>query len=133
MFLATNRESWVNNGEALAWLFRTTANRCRLEYRRRRVAIKQDQEISKRLLTRDLPCTDPGRTAIKTEQVEAVIQALDELDQDLMTPLVLRYFCDLSSDQIGQSLQISASAVRTRLQQARLRLARQLIEKGLEP
>jgi RNA polymerase sigma-70 factor, ECF subfamily len=123
----------LNNGQALAWLFRTTANRCRLEHRRRLAAGKQSQEMAKRLMTCDLPCTDPGRIAVKAEQVEAVSRALDELDQDLMTPLVLRYFCDLSSVQIGQSLQISASAVRTRLQQARLRLARQLIEKGLEP
>jgi len=123
----------LNNGEALAWLFRTTANRCHLEHRRRLAAIKQDQEIAKRLSVRDLPSMDPGRLAIKAEQVEAVSQALDELDQSLMTPLVLRYFCDLSSEQIRRILKISASAVRTRLQQARLRLARQLLEKGLEP
>jgi RNA polymerase sigma-70 factor (ECF subfamily) len=123
----------LNNGEALAWLFRTTANRCHLEHRRRRAAVKQGQEIAERLLIQTLPCTDPSRIAVKREQVEAVSKALDELDQDLMTPLVLRYFCDLPSVQIGRILKISASAVRTRLQQARLHLARQLIEKGLEP
>jgi RNA polymerase sigma factor (sigma-70 family) len=123
----------LNNGQARAWLFRTTANRCRLEHRRRLVAVKQGQVRAERLSKQDLPCTDPGRIAIKAEQVEAVSQALDELDHDLAAPLVLRYFCDLSSEQIGDILKLSASAVRTRLQQARLCLARQLIEKGLEP
>lgn len=123
----------LNNGQALAWLFRTTANRCRLEHRRRRAAIKQGQEMAERLSKQDPPNVDPAWTVIKAEQVAAVSQALDALDQDLMTPLVLRYFCDLPSDQIGRILKISASAVRTRLQQARLRLARQLLEKGIEP
>jgi len=123
----------LNNGQALAWLFRTTANRCRLEHRRRLAAAQQDQEMAKRLSTPELPCTDPGKSAIRAEQVEAVSRALDELEQSLMTPLVLRYFCDLSSEQIGRILKISASAARTRLQQARLHLARQLTEQGLEP
>ena len=123
----------LNNGQALAWLFRTTANRCRLEHRRRAVSVRQNQEIAERLSDQGRPSMDPGQSAIKAEQVEVVSQALDHLDQDLVTPLVLRYFCDLSSGQIGRIMKISASAVRTRLQQARLHLARRMLEKGIEP
>jgi DNA-directed RNA polymerase specialized sigma24 family protein len=47
--------------------------------------------------------------------------------------MMLRYFCGLNSTEIGQVLGLSASAVRSRLREGRMILARKLMERGIEP
>jgi DNA-directed RNA polymerase specialized sigma24 family protein len=62
-----------------------------------------------------------------------VRETLQKLDGSLLGPLVLRYFCDLNSTEIGQILELKQSTVRSRLREARLVLARQLMRRGVEP
>jgi DNA-directed RNA polymerase specialized sigma24 family protein len=45
--------------------------------------------------------------------------------------MVLRYFCDLNSKQVGEILALSPSSVRSRLRQARIILAKGLLERGV--
>ena len=58
---------------------------------------------------------------------------LQRLDDTLLPPLVLRYFCQLNSNEIAEMLGLPASTVRGRLRDARMILARKLQKRGLEP
>ena len=60
-------------------------------------------------------------------------EALTELSETLLVPLLLRYFCDMNSTEIGDILKVTPSTVRSRLQDARLSIARALIKRGFVP
>ncbi len=57
-------------------------------------------------------------------------EALPELDATLLMPVVLQYFCGMTSDEIGKMLGISGPAVRTRVREARMILAKRLERLG---
>jgi DNA-directed RNA polymerase specialized sigma24 family protein len=66
------------------------------------------------------------------EQRDAVQGALHDLADELLQPLVLRYFCDQSSAQIGEILSLPASTVRSALCKGRMALAKALMKRGIE-
>ena len=59
-------------------------------------------------------------------------EALRDLDDGLLRPLVLRYFCDLTSAEIGEILALPAPTVRSLLHKGRLALAKALMKRGVE-
>ena len=73
------------------------------------------------------------KKVIVSEELEIVRESLQNLDESLLGPVVLRYFCDLDSKEIGEILQQNPSTVRGRLRDARLILAKRLLERGIEP
>ena len=75
----------------------------------------------------------PEEDAIRGEHVDMLNETLTELSETLLVPLVLRYFCDMNSTEIGDALESTPSTVRSRLQEARLSLARALIKRGFVP
>lgn len=106
------------------WLYRTTVNACRLEYRRR---TRFQRAVHARPAEAPAPVS-AADAAERQEQRERVRQALLALDEDLAVPLLLRYFCDWDATRIGALLELPAGTVRARLHRARLRLADQLGE-----
>jgi RNA polymerase sigma factor (sigma-70 family) len=120
-------------GEAVHWLIKVTVNRCLAEHRRRRSFRRSAAEILKRRSETDSRSTKADEKAIAAEELEIVRETLQELDNSFLTPMVLRYFCDLNSKEVGQVLNLSPSTVRSRLREARMILAKRLIERGVEP
>ena len=59
--------------------------------------------------------------------------ALEGLDGSLAMVLVLRYFCEFNSTQIGEILGVPASTVRASLSKTRTVLAETLIARGMAP
>ena len=112
-------------GEELRrWLFRVTANRCRLEHRRRgrwrrvaagladwwRGSAQQSGASADGLLQNEL-----------TQRVEAALAQLKMVEREV---IVLRYFCDFDASEISQQLALPAATVRSHLLKARRQLAR---------
>ncbi len=126
------RESsaFADRRQCLRWLVRVTTNECITEHRRRRRFLKQVPV----LLERSGPAlpSGPVESTLSAERLEAVRAALRDLDDDLLRPLVLRYFGDLSSAEIGESLQLPASSVRSLLRKGRLALAKALTKRGID-
>jgi RNA polymerase sigma-70 factor, ECF subfamily len=121
-------KTWTSE-EATRWLIRVTTNECLMEHRRRkrfRLSVRQ-------LLSRRPAPALPDGSAIHEEELQMVRQALQELDDSLIGPLALRYFSGLDSTEIGQILGLPPATVRSRLRDARLILARRLMQKGMEP
>jgi len=69
---------------------------------------------------------------VRAEEVEKLRLALREMDDSLLQPVVLRYFCDMNSTQVGETLGLNAATVRSRLVKARRILAAQLAREGME-
>jgi RNA polymerase sigma-70 factor (ECF subfamily) len=116
--------------EAEGWLMKVTINCCMTEFRKRRRFARRASEIAERVETsQNQPAADEN--AISAEQIDMVQSGLKELDESLLAPLVLKYFCDMNSNEIGNVLALEPSTVRSRLRTARLALAKALTGRGL--
>lgn len=70
----------------------------------------------------------PDAAALRSERAEEVRALLERLDPSYRSPLVLRYWHDLSYKEIAEMLNLSEPAVKTRLHRARLQMAALLEE-----
>jgi RNA polymerase sigma-70 factor (ECF subfamily) len=128
------------------WLFRIAANKAR-DYRQRQQAVKrgsgqtlisleaQDPQTG---LTLDPPGNAPGPDAmlLASEQVALLRQALDQLGDPCREIIELRYFGDLSYDEISLSLKLNPKTVSSRLSKCLDRLgeiARKVFSDGQMP
>jgi RNA polymerase sigma-70 factor (ECF subfamily) len=115
------------------WLITTTVNRCltehRRRFRRRPSRILKRRPDMARSFTGDY---GPDRVGL-CEELEIVQQTLAELDPSLLLAVVLRYFCDLKSQEIAEIMEWNPSTTRCRLREARLILAGKLLQRGIEP
>ncbi len=127
------RDVFADKAEGVRWLIKVTVNRCLMEHRRRRSFQRHAGEILRRREEIGTQSDRMDAKAIAAEELEIVRETLQELDGSLLAPLVLRYFCDLNSTEIGKILDLNQSTVRSRLREARLILARQLTQRGIEP
>jgi RNA polymerase sigma factor (sigma-70 family) len=117
--------------EYIRWLTKVTVNRCLTEHRRRRSFRRNAQKILLRQKRNNFNSTD--EKTILAEELEIVRQSLQKLDESLLGPVILRYFCEFNSKEVAEILGLKSSTVRSRLREARMKLAKQLLERGVEP
>jgi RNA polymerase sigma-70 factor (ECF subfamily) len=104
------------------WLYRVVVNSCysklrqEIPHRDRRAG---DEQLSA------MPAADagPATTAERTEIAETVLSALQRLPVSLRVPVVLRYYADLSERDIALAIGRRQGTVKSRLHEARRRLA----------
>jgi RNA polymerase sigma-70 factor (ECF subfamily) len=120
-------------GEASRWLMRVTANRCLLEFRRRKRCRRAASEVVKQWVELEKGASGPDKKAIAAEEVETMMQCLSQMDESLQVPLAMRYFCDMNSTEIGEILELGPGTVRKRLHKGRIILADALLKKGIKP
>ena len=130
VYLTAWRKPPANLGqiELKRWLIRVTTNRCNLEYRRRarwrnvfRVLCGPWSNSNHR--------SQPDAADL-AEQRESIRSGLKRLEPTLRSVLVLRYFAEFDSKEIGRILELPDSTVRSRLRAARKRLAVELKQTG---
>ena len=127
VFLAVirNLDSFHGGSQFQTWLFRIAANKAR-DYRERRNAAKRgggqtpvslQAEDPESGLTLDPPGSTPAPDALlmNAEQAALVHQALDQLGEPCREIIELRYFGDLSYDEISHSLDLNPKTVSSRL------------------
>ena len=111
------------------WLIRVTVNRCRLEHRRtgrwRRAFLALTH-----LFDRRVQSAPAAESLSRDEQRHQVRRALQSLDANMRSLLVLRYFAEFDSTEIGRIMQLSEATVRCRLCRARRKLADRLRQTG---
>ena len=127
-----SRTALPSRQENIKWLIKVTVNRCLMEHRRRRTFRRHAREILKRRLETKAASKPAVENVIVAEELEIVRQSLQNLDDSLLAPMVLRYFCGLNSKEVGEILALSPSTVRSRLREARMILAKGLLERGVE-
>ncbi|MFZ0212472.1 MAG: sigma-70 family RNA polymerase sigma factor [Candidatus Acidiferrales bacterium] len=116
-----------------AWLYRVAANHCWDMLRRRRV--RQDLETGD-IESMPLEHPDPGQLErlLAEKSREEVRKALDVLPNRTRMALTLRYFSDMSYDEIAETLGVRRAFVGVLLLRARHQLRKVLEEsmKGLK-
>lgn len=108
-----------------SWILSIASHYCIDRIRRRRItwlSIENEQAPEEML---EAPSLGPEDTMIQDEQETAVHKMLTALPPDYRLPIVLRYWYDLSYDEIAEATQSTVSAVKSRLFRARAMLVDQ--------
>lgn len=104
------------------WILSIASHHCIDRLRRRRftwLSVEDDPAVEWLASDEELP----EAAALRAEQARELQVLLDHLEPDYRTPVVLRYWYDLSYKEIADVMNISESALKSRLHRARLRLA----------
>lgn len=104
------------------WLFSIANHHCidRLRKRRARFVSIDDNPVLQNL-EGDMPL--PENSALRTEQSVEVQALLNKMEPEYRMPLILRYWEEYSYDEIAQSMDLTISAVKSRLFRARKQMA----------
>ncbi len=120
-----NLGSFHGDSQFQTWLFRIAANKAR-DFRERQQAAKRgggqaplslQAEDPESGLTIDPPGNgpEPDSALLQAEEFGQVRQALDRLEAPCREVIELRYFGDLSYDEIAQTLKLNPKTVSSRL------------------
>lgn len=102
------------------WLLSIAAHHCIDQFRRRKFQVTSLDALYRRPSGRE---SAPEQVAERAQEQEALQAELARLGPTERAAIVLRYWYDLSYEEIGQSLGLSVSAVKSRLHRARRELA----------
>jgi RNA polymerase sigma-70 factor (ECF subfamily) len=106
------------------WLYRVTANRCKMRWRRKRLPAADWEEVGEVLAeVPDLSTDhDPQDVAQQAETRREVWRAVGQLKPIYREVIILRYGHDLSYQEIAQALEIKIGTVKSRLNTAHHKL-----------
>ena len=108
------------------WLLSIAAHYCIDQQRRKRLPSIDLNEIIE--FSAEDPAPKPESITVKSEFSEEVQRQLAQLSENDRAVLVLRYWYEMSEDEICETLSISKSAVKSRLHRARNHMAEQWTE-----
>ncbi len=104
------------------WLYRVLVNTCCSQLRRE--VPRRERSAGERGLAGLAAGTPaPEATATASSTADVVIEALADLPDDLRVPVVLRYWTGLSEKEIAVAIRRRPGTVKSRLHEARRRLA----------
>jgi RNA polymerase sigma-70 factor, ECF subfamily len=139
-FLAVikNIQSFEGGSRLQTWIFRIAANKAR-DYRERQQAAKRgggqpvislQQENGEESLPLQVPSSLPGPDALllRAERASHVGLALERLEEPCREIIQLRYFADMSYDEIANELGLNPKTVSSRLSKCLDRLEKIAIE-----
>jgi RNA polymerase sigma-70 factor (ECF subfamily) len=129
-----NLDSFHGESQFQTWLFRIAANKAR-DFREKRNAAKRgsgqtplslEAEDPETGLTLDPPANQllPDENLMHAEQIALVRAALDQLGEPCREIVELRYFGDLSYEELSATLKLNAKTVSSRLSKCLDRLER---------
>jgi RNA polymerase sigma-70 factor (ECF subfamily) len=120
-----NLDSFRGQSQFQTWVFRIATNKAR-DYRQRQQAVKRgggevvislQAERTDNAPPIDPPSSAPGPDAslLKSEQAALLHEAMERLGEPCREIIELRYFGDLSYEEISQSLALNPKTVSSRL------------------
>jgi len=108
----------------VTWLLSIAAHYCIDQQRKRRLPITELDEILEETAP-DVNIPNPERTMSQSEHQQAIQSLLQTLAPQDRAAVVLRYWYEFSEEEISRALNLSTSAVKSRLHRARLKLAQE--------
>ncbi|MFQ5436110.1 MAG: RNA polymerase sigma factor [Anaerolineae bacterium] len=116
------------------WILSITSNYCIDQIRKRRALLLSiDEPLPPHPALRSDVTKGPESALVKNEQQELVQSLLQELPPDYRQAVVLRYWYDLSYEEIAEVMNTTVSAIKSRLFRARRQLAQIGMVHGLSP
>ena len=116
------------------WLFSIANHHCIDRLRKRRITwMSIDDNPVLQNLEGDAP--KPETSALRREESGEIQQLLNQLEPEYRMPLILRYWEEYSYEEIGQAMDLSLAAVKSRLFRARKQMAEMYEERypAIEP
>jgi len=110
-----------------AWLYRIAVNCCRSRMRRKWTQVLPWTSLNREAA--DVSDERPERRLIQQEERNEVLKAINSLSERHRLAVILRYYADLSNEEIAAVLNIPSGTVRSRLHTARQRLRVLLADK----
>jgi len=117
-YRALNR--YDSSRKFINWILAIASNHCIDRIRRRRLQLFSFDEV---VPMEDQHVLQPEVAVYQNEFQQAVQELIAELDHKDRAAVVLRYWYDMSYDEIADSLDLTVSAVKSRLHRARKQLA----------
>lgn len=128
--LFTSIEQFRAESKFSTWLYRITANACMDERRKYHKTASLDEMTENQAPEiMEMPVvkgSNQEELVINSETSNAVKQAIAQMKPKLRIAILLRYFEDLSYEEIGEILNCSAGTVASRLNRGHKELARRL-------
>lgn len=134
-----NLRSFGGKSQLQTWIFRIAVNKTRDFVEKQRAAkrgkgiapVSLDAEHPETGQTLDLPSSSPGPDSVLMtgENAELVARALEHLGEPCREVIELRYFADLSYEEISVDLGLNAKTVSSRLSKCMDKLAE--VAKGI--
>jgi RNA polymerase sigma-70 factor, ECF subfamily len=103
------------------WLLSIAAHYCIDQQRKRRLPTMEIEDWMEEIVPDNSPA--PENISTRREEKQVMHQLLTGLNPQDRAAIILRYWYEFSEEEISQSLQLSVSAVKSRLHRARLKLA----------
>lgn len=132
-----NWDSFRGESSPYTWLYKITVNLCRDKARSawwRRLLPTEDPRVEAGSGSEppSPPEDNPEEAAIKADQREAMLRHVMKLPEVYREVVVLYYYHDLSTVEIGQVCGQNENTVKTRLFRARNQLREMLLKGGVE-
>lgn len=108
------------------WLYRITVNVCRGRLRRRRSRERLQAALVQLFQLGREAAPLPEEQVARREREAALWEAIRALDEKHRLPLVLHYYHDLPTAEIGRILEVSEGTIHSRLHTARQRVRARL-------
>jgi len=122
--LLTNMAQFRGDADFTTWLYRLVANTCMDHARRARV---RDSRIAKEVVLDALPGSESQEEDLaRSQRARLVQEALSTIPPAFRLALLLRYFDDLSYEEMARALRCSMGTVASRLSRGHKLLAAKL-------
>lgn len=108
-----------------SWLLAIASHYCVDVLRRRRMNYLSFDELPPMVELSMPHTTQPEHVITRQQQASTVQQLLDTLPASYRTPVILRYWYDMSYQEIAETMGVTESTIKTRLHRARAKLAKQ--------
>jgi RNA polymerase sigma-70 factor (ECF subfamily) len=106
-----------------SWLLAITSHYCVDVLRKRRMHYVSLDDLPPLVELSMPPTTQPEQVVVRQQDASAVQELLDALPPDYRTPVVLRYWYDMSYREIAETMGVTVGTIKTRLHRARAKLA----------
>lgn len=115
-------QSALPNFSIRGWLYQIARRRCIDLKRRKHDGPREDARgVVRAGPAYDLaidPITTPAGKALKRDRAVRILSVLDELDDDLRSVVVMRYFQDLPREEIAEAIGLTLAGTKARLSKA---------------
>ena len=130
----TRLDSYNPKHKFSTWLLSITSNYCIDQIRKRRaILLSIDEPLAPHPALMSDRAKSPEAQTVVGEQQEMVQELLQELPADYRQAVVLRYWHELSYEEIAEMMDTTVSAIKSRLFRARKQLAEIGMATSLNP
>ena len=121
----TKLHTYQPDRKLASWVLSIASHYCIDRLRRRRfgwLSLDDDPMVA----VVSSPQRGPEEAALRSETRDEIQAVVDRLAPPYKAPLILRYWYDLSYEEIAEVMELSVQAVKSRLHRARLQVAERL-------